>query len=176
MNTKKILFVVLGAGLLMSSCQKEDYTDTENTAVGKSELLNNADTVGWQKAGDWKTAEQDGFSVRYIDVEDESITSDVADNGLVLLYKKSGSSIHALPFDEATKNDEGGSSYWYHQVSEGNILIAQDVTEETAKVSPESSFRYFIITPEKLRSLEADGYNAEALINLDYAAAKALLD
>jgi hypothetical protein len=170
--------------LLITACKKEDFQETEaNATASGTPALNDVDTVGWKSTAQWETADQETFSVHYFTINDAGITTDVADNGLVLLYKKNGNAINALPFEETAASGETSEStdensnanYWYHQVSEGSLLISCDVYSATPAPDAANSFKYFIITPEKLQSLQNDGHTIEELMNLSYTDAAALL-
>jgi len=181
MKNVKLPILGLSLVLLIASCKKDDLKQTEANATANTELLNEADTTGWQSADKWETVDQQSFSVRYFNIQDANITSDVADNGLVLLYKKNGTAINALPFEEGTAaaaaeeaTEKSNANYWYHQVSEGNLLISCDIYTTEAPVTA-NSFKYFIVTPEKLQSLQQDGHTAEELMNLSYTDAANLL-
>jgi hypothetical protein len=178
MKNVKLPIFGLSLVLLIASCKKDDLKQTGAEATTNTELLNDADAAGWQASSQWETVNQENFSVRYFNIEDANITSDVADNGLVLLYKKNGTSINTMPFEEgtATGNDteKHNANYWYLQVSEGNLLISCDFYTTEAPVTA-NSFKYFIVTPEKLQSLQQDGHTAEELMNLSYTDAANLL-
>lgn len=195
MKNLKLPILGLSLVLLVASCKKEDFKEESSidTAASNTTSFNETDTVGWLSAAQWETADQETFSVRYITIEDANITSDVADNGLVLLFKKSGNAVNALPFEESAGNEEvftdneetgtdtdneevANANYWYHQVTEGSLLISCDVYETAAATDGVNRFKYFIITPEKLQSLQADGHATEDLMNLSYAEATALLE
>jgi len=182
MKNVKLPILGLSLVLLIASCKKDDLKQTTADATSNTELLSDADTTGWQTSTKWETVDQQSYSVRYFNIQDANITSDVADNGLVLLYKKNGTAINALPFEEGTAaatttedaSEKTNANYWYHQVSEGSLLISCDVyTSETPVTA--NSFKYFIVTPEKLQSLQQDGHTAEELMNLSYTDAAKLL-
>jgi hypothetical protein len=180
MKNVKLSILGLSLVLLVASCKKEDFKEETLADAPASTIgLDEADSVGWNASGTWETADQETFSVRYFSIEDVNITEDVADNGLVLLFKKNGNSVNAMPFEEegAAASEEGISkaNYWYHQVAEGGLLISCDVYESAKAPGAENSFKYFIITPEKLKTLEADGHTTEALMGLSYKEAVALL-
>lgn len=183
---KTIKFPILGFALVLTvfSCKKSDFNEEAGAAPAANVLSNvGADTVGWKSAALWETADQETFSVHYFTIEDAAITNEVADNGLVLLFKRTGHTINALPFEEGAATEgtdpdaaNGLSKYWYHQVAAGNLLISCDAyNNATTTPDASSSFKHFVITPEKLQRFEADGYTTEKLMNLSYAEAAALL-
>jgi len=170
--------------LLVASCKKDDFKETSATDAATSGALasNEADTVGWKTASQWTKADQGAFSIHYFTIQDSTITSDIADNGLVLVYKKSGTSVNALPFEETASSSQGTSAenknanYWYHQVTAGNLLISCDVYKAATTSETANSFRYFIITPEKLQTLATSGYTIDKLMSLGYADAATIVN
>lgn len=181
MKNVKLPLLCLSMVLLVASCKKDDFKENALTDVAISAAIemDEADSIGWKTSGSWETADQETFSVRYFSIEDANITEDVTDNGLVLLFKKNGKSVNAMPFEEneGAVAEEGISkaNYWYHQVTEGSLLISCDVYESAKAPGAENSFKYFIVTPEKLKNLEADGHTTEELMGLGYKEALALL-
>lgn len=168
--------------LTVASCKKDDFKESNATTVATT--TNTDQSTGWNPVTQWEVADQGTFSVRYVTINDSAITADVADNGLVLLYKKSGNTINALPFEEGTAGntqsvtDASGSTpanYWYHQVAEGSLLISCDQYTKTAAPDAANNFKYFVITPAKLQHLQTNGYTPEKLMDLSYADAATLL-
>jgi hypothetical protein len=188
-NTKNLMktlkLPILGFALVLTaaSCKKSDFKEDGSVAPSTTaSSINEADTVGWKPAAIWETADQETFSVHYFTIEDATITNDVADNGLVLLFKRNGNAINSLPFEEGDTHDgmnadaeNSQSKYWYHQVAAGNLLVSCDAYGNDKTPDGASSFKYFVITPQMLQRLEADGYTTEKLMNLNYAEAASLL-
>ena len=184
---KNVKLPILGLSLLLlvASCKKDDFKeDSATDTTASSSALTDADGLSWKSASQWETTNQETFSVHYFTITDSSITADVADNGMVLVFKKAGNSINALPFEEAKSGTEGSTSgaeattnanYWYHQVAEGSLLISYDVYSASKTPDNANSFQYFVITPEKLQNLQNDGYDSEKLLNLNYTEAATLL-
>ena len=181
MKNVKLPILGLSLVLLVASCKKDDFKEESDTTT--SAAVNSADSLSWQSATQWEKADQGTFSVHYFTIADSSITADVADNGLVLVYKKAGNSINSLPFEETKNSKEAGSNastpananYWYHQVAEGNLLISYDVYNTPANSDDVNKFQYFVITPETLETLQTNGYTPEKLMGLSYAEAANLL-
>lgn len=182
MKNMKLPILGLSLILLVASCKKDDFKEESTSDASTSVAANDATSLSWKPATNWEKADQGTFSVHYFTIADSSITADVADNGLVLVFKKAGNNINSLPFEETKASDakETASTatspnYWYHQVAEGNLLISYDVYNTPANADNANSFQYFVITPEKLNSLQTDGYTAEKLMGLSYAEAAKLL-
>lgn len=171
--------------LLATSCKKTDFQDElpQNAQSESGELtdpvssssapLDLSKETGWQSASTWDVEKQEDFSIYYINVSDAAITSEVVDDGLVLLYKNDKLSLSSLPVEENGKTE---SRYWYHQVTEGNIMISVDSYGDALSPDASSNFKYFILTPEKLEELEANGQDVDSLMNLSYQQASALFN
>jgi len=153
-------------------CRKNDfYSEMEQPAVTEVAAAK-ATAQDWQTTAKWNVANQEDFSVFYTSLKDENLTADVIDNGLVLVFKKNGNAVSALPVEEGAKS---ASKYWYHQVTEGNILISVDTYGSKAAPDAASSFKYFIITPKKLSDLQAKGQTIDKLMNLTLEQAASIL-
>jgi hypothetical protein len=175
MKSSKLPILGFSFLLAVSSCQKNDFNEESPNPAATSAVLNAVDTIGWTSSVQWETADQETFAVHYFTIEDQTITSDVADNGLVLLFKRSGQDITALPFEEGESTEDAPANYWYHQIMEGSLLVSCDVYSNKATPDAANSFKYFVITPEKLQSLQTDGHTTEKLMSLSYTEAAALL-
>jgi hypothetical protein len=183
---KNVKFSILGLSLLLlaASCKKDDFQESTQTAT-ETAATETAE-AGWQSAANWETVNQPSFSVKYFTINDDSITDEVADKGLVLVFKKTANAINALPFEEATTgtakaeeavaDENSNANYWYHQIAKGSLLVSCDVYNASATSNTADGFKYFIITPEKLQSLEKEGYTTDKLMNLSYTDAAALLE
>lgn len=176
MKNLKLPLIGLTLVIAIASCKKNDYqvdqpVQTESAAPAAK--TDSVDNIGWQSSSNWEASKQENFSVYYFNIDDAKITSDVAENGLVLVYKKNGSAVASLPSEEKNNNS---SNYWYHQVTEGNLLILCDAYGAALQPGTNNSFKYFILTPDQLKDLEAKGHSSADLMNLTYAEAKALLN
>ena len=150
--------------LLIVSCKKEDVQSTNTT----SSSSNVSKASQWNSLSNWSTSKADNTTTYFSSLSDSAITFDVANAGLVLVYKKSGNSIQALPFQEP-----GNSIYWYYQVSKGSVRINSD--NNNGQNLSAQSFVYFVITPQKLSTLQASGKTKLDLLQLSYDQANALL-
>ncbi|HVG12009.1 MAG TPA: hypothetical protein VM843_03350 [Flavisolibacter sp.] len=175
MKILKPSFSILMLLVLATSCKKNDFLDENvptETAASAPELSLNTDSSAWYSSSKWDIAAQEDFSVHYINVADNKITADVVDNGLVLVFKQNSAGVAALPVEESGK---GESQYWYHQVTEGNLLISADTYGGAKAPDASSTFKYFILTSQSLKTLEANGYTLDRLMGLSYQEASELL-
>jgi hypothetical protein len=176
MKILKPSFSILMLLVLATSCKKNDFLDenvpTETAAATAPDLSLDTDSSAWYSSSKWDIAAQDDFSVHYINVSDDKITADVVDNGLVLVFKQNSAGIAALPLEEGGKAE---SQYWYHQVTEGNLLISADTYGAAKAPDASSTFKYFILTSQTLKTLEGNGYTLDRLMGLSYQEASELL-
>ena len=149
--------------LLVVSCKKEDV-QAKNTATSSTV----SSTAQWKSLTSWSNSGSDNQSTLSSKVSDSTITSNVAAGGLVLVFKKSGTDVQSLPLQESSSK-----AFWYYQVSKGSLQI--NVDDNSANNLSSQSFSYFVITPEKLSSLEASGKTRMDLLQLTYDQAAALL-
>ncbi|MFL5787159.1 MAG: hypothetical protein ACJ748_03830 [Flavisolibacter sp.] len=159
--------------LFLFSCKKNDMqapvtqSTTTNTAkinVDSTQSLKSSSA--WTALSNWQVANQQSFNLYYKSIPEAKITSAVASNGLVLVYKKSANNtIVRLPFEEKTGSQL--SNYWYYQVSNGKVLISRD-SYNNAQASSQDNFQYVIFTPDQLAKLEAKGYDRNKLMGISY--------
>jgi hypothetical protein len=161
MKKYKVSLVGFALMLMVASCKKEDVqvknTPASTTASPASQ---------WKSLTNWSTSTSDNQTNYSSKLSDSTITGSVATGGLVLVFKKSGSTIQSLPFQETESK-----TYWYYQVSKGTVQVNSNNNQNL----DQQSFSYFVITPEKLSGLEASGKTRLDLLQLSYEQAVALL-
>ena len=161
MKKYKVSLVGFALMLMVASCKKEDVqvknTPASTTASPASQ---------WKSLTNWSTSTSDNQTNYSSKLSDSTITGSVATGGLVLVFKKSGSTIQSLPFQETESK-----TYWYYQVSKGTVQVNSNNNENL----DQQSFSYDVITPEKLSGLEASGKTRLDLLQLSYEQAVALL-
>jgi hypothetical protein len=158
MNKQKCFMLALCVALLATSCRKQDFM-YEQPAAAASE---------WKSISAWSAATEGSNTTYSAAINDKGITADVVANGLVLVFMKTANGVESLPFQQQ------GNTFWYYQVAENNIEMNAGVTGN-AKPEGQPSFAYFILTAEKLKSLEEKGHSAASLMSLTYENAAALL-
>jgi hypothetical protein len=166
MNKHKFLILGLAVALVATSCKKQDTqvkseTPTETT-VQASE---------WRPAAEWSSSKEEQYTSYSTSLQDKSITADVVENGLVLVYAKYGNEIFSLPHQSKGAVD----AFWHYQVSENLISIDADVYTENATMDNKQNFSYFILSADKIKSLEENGHTISELMTLNYENAKNLL-
>jgi hypothetical protein len=175
MKIQKMSLSVLLLIVLASSCRKNDFLEEQQPiipeasssfAADSTNRAGTADSSGWKSSSDWKVAVQESFSVYYLNISDASITADVVNEGLVLVFKQGGKTSSSLPVEEKSTT---GSQYWYHQVTEGNLLISADTYGAAKAPDASNAIKYFIATPQKRAELEQKGYSLDRLMSLSYA-------
>ena len=165
MNKHKFLTIGLAVALFATSCRKNDL------AVNEDQPTPAVQTAEWRSAGDWTSSKEDNYTSYSTNIQDPSITKDVVENGLVLLYAKYGNEVFSLPHQ--TKGVVNAS--WHYEISENTLAIDADVYSENATMDNKQSFSYFILTSDKIKSLEESGHNMSELMTLTYENAKNLL-
>jgi hypothetical protein len=161
MKKYKVSLVGFALMLMVASCKKEDV-QVKNTAASTTA----SPASQWKSLTNWSTSTSDNQTNYSSKLSDSTITGGVATGGLVLVFKKSGSTIQSLPFEETESK-----TYWYYQVSKGTVQVNSNNNQNLN----EQSFSYFVVTPEKLSSLEASGKTRLDLLQLSYEQAVALL-
>ena len=173
MNKKKLLVWAFGAAMMVTACRKNDVLN--NTASAPAAAATSADTTtasSWKAFSNWSAEPQEKYTVYTNTIDASSISAAVASKGLVLVYKKSGSNIIALPGEEKGST---GSYFWYYQVSQGKLSITADAYDHAPAPGAEQNFRYFILSAEKLDELQGKGYSKAELMTLTYENAAAIL-
>jgi hypothetical protein len=168
MNKHKILAAVFGAAIVFTACKK---TDVQREAA-QNQVSATTTAAQWKPLNNWTSQSQEKYTVYSNTVEDKNISSAIASKGLVLAYKKTSSSVVALPTDEKGSN---GSYFWYYQISDGAIVFSADAYGTAKTPGADQSFAYFIVSPEKLNELQEKGYSKAELMKLSYENAAALL-
>jgi hypothetical protein len=170
MKKHNLLVAGIGLALMLTACKKSDVLSPAAATETVAPATNA--TSDWKTISSWTAETKDKFSIYSGKSENSAVTPAVAANGLVLVYKKSGNSIMALPGEE--KN--GNSSYfWYYQVSEGNIEILADGYGAAKTPGNEQNFAYFILSADQLSALETKGHSKAELMTLSYESVSALL-
>ncbi len=156
--------------VLLFSCKKYDLKEqlaTENTETTASTIGLKASS--WKTLSDWNQVEQPSYNLYYTSIKDENITSDIANKGVVLVYKKTSSnnSLVQLPYEEKIGNT---TYYWYYQISNGKVLVSCDIYGSANKeyISNSNSFKYVPVTIDALNQLEGKGYSRVELMKMPY--------
>jgi hypothetical protein len=160
MKSYKLTILGFGLMLLIASCKKEDVK--ANVPAASSVESDSK----WNSIANWSSSKTDNVTTYFSKVSDSSITANVANAGLVLVFKKSGNTIQSLPVQEQ-------DVYWYYQVSKGSLRINSE--NNSGQNLNQQSFSYFVITPQQLSTLEASGKTRFDLLDLSYDQAAALL-
>jgi len=169
---KSITILALGIGVLtLVSCRKEAVQPSAETTE-QSAAQNQSKTVSvsaWQPIGNWSrnSGEQGGASSGTIN--DGAISSEVAGEGLILVFMKQGNTTQSLPYLQ-------GDIYWNYQVEAGSIVVNATSASSKGSISQDQPFQYIILTKEKLEELEGQGQSKSGLMDLSYDQAIALLN
>ena len=164
---KHNLIMGLAVVSLFTACRKTDLPANEvtepPTLAAEIKPKDN-----WKSVSSWSSnasGNATSFSSR---IEDAGLSSEVVNNGLVLVYMKKDGNIVSLPFTE-----EGTKLNWHYQVSDKVLQINGDAAG-TTEVSNEQ-ISYFIISPEKIKALESEGTSKIDLMSFTYEKAATVL-
>jgi hypothetical protein len=172
MKNLRVPVIAVAILLFFFSCKKNDIqapittasTNTAKVTVTPTQSLKTASA--WNSISTWQVVNQQSFSLSYASISDANITSAVAANGLVLVYKKgTDGTIVRLPFEE--KNGTQLQNYWYYQVSNGKVLVTRDSYNKT-DASTTDKFQYIIFTADQLAKLNQTGLDRSKLMSINY--------
>ena len=165
---KKQIFAIVGisAMIFASSCKK---TDVAQDLSSNQTISASAPAQVWTSLNSWTSAKQEKYTSNSATIQNANITDAVVNDGMVLVFKKSGNEIKSLPFQDKTVN-----ASWYYQVANGSITINSDNYGAAQNLNSQS-FAYFIVTSEKLSDLQSKGKSQIDLLSLSYEEAAAIL-
>src|SRR5690349_6397661 len=159
MNKHKFLIMGMTLALFAASCKKNDLQANKETA---SEAA--VQSTEWKSAADWSSSKEEKYTSYSTTIQDKSITADIVENGMVLVYAKYGNDVFSLPH----QSKGVVNTFWHYEVSENTIAIDVDVYSEKAKVDNKQTFSYFILSADKIKSLETNGHSVSELMTLTY--------
>jgi hypothetical protein len=172
MKNLRVPVIAVAILLFFFSCKKNDVqapittasTNTAKVTVNPTDSLKTASV--WNSISSWQVVNQQSFSLSYASISDANITTAVAANGLVLVYKKgTDGTIVRLPFEE--KSGTQLLNYWYYQVSNGKVLVTRDSYNKT-DASTTEKFQYIIFTADQLAKLNQTGLDRSKLMSINY--------
>src|SRR6476619_5360712 len=117
---KKQIFAIVGISSMIfaSSCRKTDVAQDLSSNQTTSAI---APAQTWTSLNSWTSAKQEKYTSNSATIQNANITDAVVNDGLVLVFKKSGNEIKSLPFQDKTVN-----ASWYYQIANGSITINSD--------------------------------------------------
>jgi hypothetical protein len=163
---KHNLILGLAVVALFTACRKTDLQSNalpEQPAVAAVKEVNN-----WKSVSGWNSSTTGSNTSYSSKIEDSRLSSEVVGKGLVLVFMKKGDKVVSLPFTE-----EGKQVNWHYQVSDNVLQINGDAAGKTA-ISDEQ-ISYFVLSPEKIKALEAEGTSKIDLMSFTYEKAAAVL-
>jgi len=173
MNKQNFLVLGMSVALFVTACKKNDLQQSAPTAPATAATAAPVSTsANWRSISNWSAQGQDKYTTFTSAIGDSSISGSVASKGLVLVYKKSGSTVTALPYEEQAAT---GSYFWYYQVASGSLSVVADAYDGAKTPAADQSFKYFVVSADKLAELEAQGHSKAELMKLTYENAAALL-
>jgi hypothetical protein len=165
---KHNLILSLAVVAFFTACRKTDLPANEVTppqAIAAEVTAKD----NWKSVSSWSSNETGNTTSFSSKIEDARLSSEVVNKGLVLVFMKKGEKSVSLPFTE-----EGTKLNWHYQVSDNLLQINGDASA-TQKVSTEQ-ISYFVISPEKIKALEAEGTSKIDIMSFTYEKAAAVLN
>jgi hypothetical protein len=185
---RKIFTTVLSSAILRAACSKDEagFIDDSNSVGissdggGSSAPASNAYASGWESPGNWTSTDSSNFKVFTFNRSFASITSDVLNNGVVMVWAKNfpvdpnlmdASKPQMMPFYLFPDNERPKySEFWYSNASSGNITVKyrtnnSEVVNGNAGPSQKVQYRYFVIPADVL---EKKGLNRESVSRMSY--------
>jgi len=145
---KKIFFLSLVSLVAFASCKKED---TKTEEAPSSETIGT--TSSWKAIENWSSSENTYEG----SIADDNISSDIASEGLVLVYAKSNNGNISLPA-------QIGNSYLYYQVENGSVQIVAN----NAAPDKTLQFSYIVFSKDQLNTLNQKGIISSQLLKMNY--------
>jgi hypothetical protein len=163
---KHNLILGLAVVAMFSACRK---TDLQSNALPEQQPVAVAKAVdNWKSVSSWNSTASGNATSYSSKIEDSRLSTEVVNKGLVLVFMKHGDKVVSLPYTE-----EGKKVNWHYQVSDNVLQINGDATG-SSEISNEQ-ISYFVLSPEKIKSLEADGTSKLDLMSFTYEKAAAIL-
>jgi hypothetical protein len=163
---KHNLILGLAVVALLSACRK---TDLQANASPEPEAVAVTKAVdSWKSVGNWSSQTSGNTTTYSSKIEDERLSSEVVNKGLVLVYMKKDNAVVSLPFSE-----DGKKINWHYQVSD-NVLQINGDAAGSGSLSAEQ-FTYFVLSPEKIKNLEGEGTSKIDIMSFTYEKAAAIL-
>lgn len=167
MKKNKFSALTLALVVLCAGCQKDIHEDAlaaETNTVGTT-------TIPPPVLSAWTTVDKQAKNagevpVSYNNIEDTAISTDVLENGLVLVFAKMSGATRQLPF--IAENAE-----WYYEISAGSISITSKAADKQAAADSQS-VQYIVFSSTQLSELSNNGISKDQLINLSYEKAVSL--
>lgn len=170
MKNLKTPIAVLFIAIAAVSCRKtqQEVQTVEQEATPNAVAANTGIAESsWQSPAEWNSVEQPTHTVFYTNIKTSEITADAAEKGMIRVFKVANSggtsSSVALPFEETNGSQK---SYWYYQVTEGNIMIAVDVYGGKANPAQTSLFKHVVLSSDAVSEFESKGTSKADLMEL----------
>ena len=166
----KCLAKITGVLLLCAivSCKKDQL---ESNSLKESHLNSNTteqiQNEDWSAPVEVQKADRSSHTVFYTNIKAQDINTENP-GGLIRIYKKDykgNINPRALPYEETNGSQK---TYWYYEVSDGNIMIYADVYGDRTNPFTNNSFKYIVIDDADLQQMQNKGINKKDLRRLSY--------
>jgi hypothetical protein len=165
-KTFKIVAIALSLTTIVS-CRKDGldemaFTEETPSAIVSQTTAATAVLSDWKPVSTWNTVKKQAGTTWSGTIEDAAITSDIVNNGLILVFAKNGNAGQSLLYMQA------GDAYWYYQVEAGRITINTETVNGNASIDKDQSFQYVMLSKEQLDELETKGVTRDDLVKLSW--------
>src|SRR5215218_973488 len=99
MKNRNLTLLGLGITVFAIACKKMDVPN-ENAAKVEQPAAITAAVSNWKLVNNWQISSGSASTTYQSRIEDPAITTDVATDGLVLVYANNGESIESLPYEQ----------------------------------------------------------------------------
>ena len=154
--------------LVLVSCTKSEMQSAAEVTT-ESAMVSTPGNLKWSSVANAGAGNE---AVAFAgEIKNDAITEEVMENGLVLVFSKTASQVHSLPFQE-----EGSElRYWYYHVSQGSVFIQANSASKSATVTTAQDFAVIVISKSQLEALESNGTSRDLLLGMSLEQVNALL-
>jgi hypothetical protein len=172
MRTIKIFLISLTV-VTVVSCRKDGLNEVAFTEETPSAVINSTQAAtatlsAWKPVNSWNTLKKQASTTWSGTIDDAAITTDIVNNGLILVFAKTGNSGQSLLYMQA------GDVYWYYQVETGRIIINTETVNGNTSIDKGQSFQYVILSKEQLEELASKDVTNDKLISMSWEKASEL--
>lgn len=157
--------------LILVACSKSALQSSAEAESGGTSTVAGSGAARWSTVANSNTAEGNETVAFAGEIKDETITEDVIENGLVLVFAKTATQVQSLPFQE----ESAELKYWYYHVSQGSVFIQANSASRTAAITAQD-FGVVVLSKTQLEALESDGTSRDLLLGMSFDQVNALLN
>lgn len=157
--------------LILVACSKSALQSSAEAESGGTSTLTGSGAARWSTVTNSNTAEGNETVAFAGEIKDETITEDVIENGLVLVFAKTAAQVQSLPFQD----ESAALRYWYYHVSQGSVFIQANSVSKDAAITTQD-FGVVVLSKTQLEALESAGTSRDLLLGMSFDQVNALLN